>query len=97
MADETMMDIEDENEDDDPNTVKLAYKDGTSHKFWNIVLNGSKTVTSWGRVGSKGLNQQKFHESEAAARKFFEKMVNSKEKKGYQKGAGARLDENSTL
>ena len=63
------MEIEDD--DDDPNTVKLVYKDGTSHKFWNMVLKGNKTVASWGRVGNKGLNQEKTHQSETAARKFF--------------------------
>ena len=33
-------------------------------RFWQIQLNGSKTITKYGKIGAKGRTIQKTHSSE---------------------------------
>eukprot|EP00038_Savillea_parva_P009603 m.184663 g.184663 ORF g.184663 m.184663 type:complete len:336 (+) comp16190_c0_seq1:41-1048(+) len=54
-------------------------------KFWRIELpTRSKTVTTtYGKIGAKGTTTVKDFDTNAEAKKFVEKQIESKEKKGY--------------
>ena len=60
---------------------------GQSSKFWEMTLSGRHTYVTNGKIGSGGQTQDPVaHADGAAARKFFEKTVKSKLKKGYLRG-----------
>ncbi|GAA4473151.1 WGR and DUF4132 domain-containing protein [Novipirellula rosea] len=62
---------------------QLIFSDGTSHKFWNIELEGQSHTVTFGRVGTSGQSQTKEFDDAAAAKKSFDKLVQQKVKKGY--------------
>lgn len=70
------------------NRRELVFQDGSSHKFWTIELNDSAHTVNFGRVGTNGQQKTKEFESDAEARKSFDKLVAEKLKKGY-------IDENA--
>jgi len=59
-------------------------------QFWNIVLSGSSHTVTFGRVGTAGQTQTKEFDSEDEAKKAFDKLVDSKLKKGYGIAAAVR-------
>ena len=62
-------------------------KSGESSKFWEMTLSGRHTYVTNGTIGSGGRTQDPVaHADGVAARKFFEKAVRSKLKKGYLRG-----------
>jgi predicted DNA-binding WGR domain protein len=61
----------------------LIFQDGSSHKFWNIELVGDSHTVCYGRVNTTGQTQTKNFDSEAEAKKSYEKLVKEKLKKGY--------------
>ena len=64
--------------------TKLIYQDGTSNKFWYIiVLDNTHTVT-FGRIGTGGISKTKLFDSPEDAIKDANKLIASKKKKGYQ-------------
>ena len=67
---------------------QLVFSEGTSNKFWNIVLSGSSHTVTFGRVGTAGQTQTKEFASEDEAKKAFDKLVDSKLKKGYVDSGG---------
>jgi predicted DNA-binding WGR domain protein len=70
-------------------TTRLEFVEGNSAKFWQIVISGSSTTVSYGKIGTSGQQQEKDHGSAAAAAKFAAKMIAEKEKKGYKRGSSA--------
>lgn len=64
-------------------SASLVFKDGTSHKFWRIELDGKDHTVCFGRVGTDGQTQTKSFESEEAAKKSCDKLIAEKLKKGY--------------
>lgn len=65
--------------------ANAANESGESSKFWQMTLSGAHTYVVNGRIGTEGtLQKPVFHGDAAAARKFFDKTVKSKLKKGYQ-------------
>jgi predicted DNA-binding WGR domain protein len=64
-------------------TIHLECPSSSGGKFWECTLNGTGTSVTYGKVGAAGSTQVKDHGSEEAARKFFDKMVKEKTKKGY--------------
>ena len=62
----------------------LEYKDHASNKFWEINLKGKIVTLTYGKIGTKGQKTLKddFATSEEA-KKFAEKKINEKLKKGY--------------
>lgn len=68
---------------------ELVFQDGSSNKFWNIVLEGSAHTVTFGKTGTQGQTQKKEFESPAAARKSFDKLVAEKSKKGYVDANGS--------
>lgn len=72
----------------DSATRHLVYEDGSSHKFWDIALEGSSHTVRFGRVGTDGQTQTKDFGSKDEARKAFDKLVAQKLKKGYEDASG---------
>jgi len=69
---------------------QLLFSEGTSNKFWNIVLRGSSHTVTFGRVGTAGRTQTKEFDREDEAKTSFDKLSASKLKKGYvDSGGGA--------
>ncbi|MEZ4376562.1 MAG: DUF4132 domain-containing protein [Polyangiaceae bacterium] len=73
----------------DSTSRQLVFEDGSSHKFWDIVLDGSSHTVRFGRVGTDGQTQTKDFGSKDEARKAFDKLVAQKLKKGYEDAAGS--------
>jgi predicted DNA-binding WGR domain protein len=63
--------------------------EGTSKKFWAIELHGSKHTVQFGRIGTAGQTQTKDFKTPEEAQKAYEKLVQEKVKKGYQRVAEA--------
>jgi predicted DNA-binding WGR domain protein len=59
-------------------------EDGSS-KFWEITLEGVRVLTTYGRIGSEGKITVKEYDGSAVAQKEYDKLVASKEKKGYER------------
>ena len=57
--------------------------EGTSSKFWEIELAGSKFMARWGRIGTAGQEKQQSFASASEAKKAHDKMIADKTKKGY--------------
>jgi predicted DNA-binding WGR domain protein len=68
--------------------ASLVYEDSKSHKFWSISIDGSSTTINFGKFGTSGTNIVKDHGTSAKARKFMEKKIRGKRKKGYKEGKG---------
>jgi predicted DNA-binding WGR domain protein len=64
-------------------TTRLTFVEGSSNKFWQITVEGDKTITTYGKVGTKGVSGEKMHTDIEAAKKFAGKEIAGKEKKGY--------------
>lgn len=64
--------------------VLLKFVEGTSNKFWEARLAGTRLTTRWGRVGSSGQSKDYDHASVTAARSDYEKQVAGKLDKGYR-------------
>src|SRR5207248_2859939 len=62
----------------------FEYSDATSHKFWNVELEGPSLTITYGRVGTPGQTQLKPCADEDAAKKEADKLVAEKVKKGYR-------------
>lgn len=65
------------------NRIHLTFKDDTSHKFWEISVEGTTHQVRYGRIGSEGQTKTKSFASGAAAQDNADKLVRSKERKGY--------------
>jgi predicted DNA-binding WGR domain protein len=68
---------------------RFELSEGTSHKFWQIALDGSAFTVTWGRIGTNGQTQTKTFESAGKAQKEHDKLVDEKVKKGYAEVNGA--------
>jgi uncharacterized protein (TIGR02996 family) len=58
--------------------------EGTSHKFWEIELDGSSFTARWGKIGTQGQSKRQDFDSPAEAKREYDKLIASKLKKGYQ-------------
>jgi uncharacterized protein (TIGR02996 family) len=63
---------------------RYELSEGSSHKFWEVKLEGTNVVTIHGRIGSDGQTTLKEHDSPALAKQEHDKLVASKERKGYR-------------
>mmetsp|Transcript_9992 Transcript_9992/g.31286 ORF Transcript_9992/g.31286 Transcript_9992/m.31286 type:complete len:216 (+) Transcript_9992:60-707(+) len=52
-------------------------------KFWEIVQEGRKTISAFGKLGSDGRTDSQVHYELAAANRFVEQKVKEKLRKGY--------------
>lgn len=62
--------------------------EGTSSKFWEIVLQGASFTVTFGRIGTNGQTQTKAFDDDAKAKVEYEKLVKEKTKKGYAEVGG---------
>lgn len=60
------------------------FDDGTSAKFWEISQLGSSVAVRYGRIGSAGQAKSKEFDSEEAALRHSEKLIQQKADKGYR-------------
>jgi len=63
---------------------RYEYVEGTSNKFWEIELAGSKYSVKWGRIGGSVSMSTKDCGDAAKAQKAYDKLIAEKEGKGYQ-------------
>lgn len=63
--------------------MRLEYRGGASKKFWQVDQSGSILQIRWGRIGTAGQTQEKTFASPADAKRELQKLVTSKEQKGY--------------
>lgn len=64
---------------------RYEYIGGTSKKFWEIRIDGTRYVARWGRIGTDGSVTIKNFGSTDEAQREADKMVASKLAKGYRK------------
>jgi predicted DNA-binding WGR domain protein len=64
---------------------EYQFVEGTSKKFWAIELAGTTYTVQFGRIGTAGQTQTKEFKTPEEARKAYEKLVQEKVKKGYQR------------
>ena len=57
-----------------------------SNKFWEMSRSGSVTTATWGKVGTPGMSKDAQHDSDESAKKFMDKLIKEKVKKGYVLG-----------
>ncbi len=62
----------------------FEFSEGSSHKFWEIKLDGTFFTTRYGRIGTPGTETMKEYDSEEKAKKEHDKLVAEKVKKGYE-------------
>ena len=67
---------------------RYEFSEGSSNKFWEIVLEGTSFTTTYGRIGTDGQSSLKEYDSEAQAKKEYDKLVAEKTKKGYTLTSG---------
>lgn len=78
--------VEDDEEEDGVRTEGARYfefSEGTSNKFWEVRLEGTAVMTRYGKIGADGQETMKEFDSEAKAKKEYDKLVGEKTKKGY--------------
>ena len=66
----------------------FEFSEGTSNKFWEVWVEGTKVLTRYGKIGASGQTTIKDEGSPAAAQKLHDKLVGEKTKKGYQEKGG---------
>lgn len=64
-------------------TVYLECHEGKSNKFYEIIIQGNDVTTRYGACGAAGVTAVKSFDNAAAAKKFMDKTVAEKVKKGY--------------
>ena len=67
---------------------RYEFAEGSSNKFWEIVLAGKSFTTTYGKIGTAGQTSLKEYGSPAEAKKEHDKLVAEKVKKGYALAAG---------
>jgi len=65
-------------------TRRFEFTGGSSHKFWEITLAGTQHSVRFGRIGTKGQTVTKTFDDAAAARRDCERLIRSKQAKGYR-------------
>ncbi len=69
---------------------RYELSDGSSNKFWDITLTGSKFTVTFGKIGTNGQTQLKEFKTDSEAQVAYEKLIAEKTKKGYREvGGGA--------
>jgi predicted DNA-binding WGR domain protein/DNA polymerase III delta prime subunit len=63
---------------------RFEFTRGRSNKFWEITLAGTQHTVRFGRIGTKGQTVTKTFEDAAAARRDCQRLIRSKQAKGYR-------------
>lgn len=64
--------------------LELSEEQGVSHKFYEVVVDGTTMTIRYGRIGTDGTKSSKTFASEEAAMKEANKKIKSKKRKGYE-------------
>ncbi|MRG93188.1 WGR domain-containing protein [Polyangium spumosum] len=64
--------------------LELSEDGGGSHKFYEVVIDGTKVSIRYGRIGDGGQKQEQKFRTAAEALGFAQKKINEKKKKGYE-------------
>lgn len=64
--------------------LELSESDGVSHKFYEVVVNGTQVSIRYGRIGAQGQTQVKNYPTPEKALAEATKKINEKLKKGYE-------------
>jgi uncharacterized protein (TIGR02996 family) len=67
----------------------FEFSEGSSNKFWEVWVDGTKVLTRYGKIGAAGQTTVKDEGSPAGAQKLHDKLVGEKTKKGYAEKGGA--------
>lgn len=67
----------------------FEFSEGTSNKFWEIWIDGTRVLTRYGKIGANGQTTVKDEGAPAGAQKLYEKLIREKTGKGYQEKGGA--------
>lgn len=62
---------------------RFEFNEGTSHKFWEVVQDGSSVTVRYGKLGTSGQSQSKHHADAASAHLAMCKLIKEKTAKGY--------------
>ena len=62
----------------------LVFIGGTSRKFWEITVEGSRHVVRFGRIGSEGQRRTKAFLDAEAAHRDAARLIREKLRKGYR-------------
>lgn len=65
--------------------LELSEDGGSSHKFYEAIVNGNELTIRYGRIGDTGQTQTKQFADEAKALAEAHKKINEKLKKGYER------------
>ncbi len=74
----------------------FEFTEGTSSKFWEVVLSGNDVIARFGKIGTAGQSKPKPFPSAAAAKKYYDDLIIEKTGKGYVEvggGAGGTADD----
>ena len=72
-----------------PGSRYFELVEGSSAKFWEILVEGSDVTTRYGKIGTPGQQTLKEHDSKSEAFKEYDKLVAEKTKKGYRELGGS--------
>ncbi len=61
----------------------FEFSEGTSSKFWEVVLSGNEVTVRFGKIGTAGQSKPKPFPSAAAAKKYYDDLIIEKTGKGY--------------
>jgi outer membrane protein assembly factor BamB len=64
--------------------LELSENEGTSHKFYEVIINGTEVNIRYGRIGDKGQSQSTTYPTPEKAKTEAQKKINEKLKKGYE-------------
>ena len=78
--------------------VYMTFQKGESNKFWQIVVEGNKTISTHGKIGSARPSEtEKTHEDSKTSIKFALSQICSKLDKGYEVSQKEKLSGRSAL
>ncbi|MBS2002570.1 MAG: DNA ligase [Cyanobacteria bacterium SZAS LIN-5] len=61
----------------------FEFSEGTSNKFWEVVLQGSSVTVRFGKIGTAGMTKPKSFPTDQAAKKYYDDLIVEKIGKGY--------------
>ncbi len=65
--------------------LELSETDGGTHKFYEVVCDGTQVSIRYGRIGDQGQTQSSNHATAEQAQKFAQKKLREKLNKGYER------------
>ncbi|MBS1955505.1 MAG: DNA ligase [Cyanobacteria bacterium SZAS-4] len=67
----------------------FEFTEGTSSKFWEVVLAGNEVIVRFGKIGTAGMTKPKSFPTPAAAKKYYDDLIGEKTGKGYVEVGGS--------